>query len=52
MTAGTGRPSCTPGRPGAAGRPQDQEQQIKLGAWISNQRSRAAGLTPERVEQL
>ncbi|MEU0581603.1 Helicase associated domain protein [Streptomyces griseoincarnatus] len=29
-----------------------QEQQIKLGAWISNQRSRAATLTPERVEQL
>ena len=32
---------------------QDQEeQQIKLGAWISNQRSRAATLSPERIEQL
>ncbi|OSZ58503.1 helicase [Streptomyces pharetrae CZA14] len=31
---------------------QDQEQQIKLGAWVSNQRSRAATLTPERIEQL
>ncbi|MEU1013856.1 Helicase associated domain protein [Streptomyces sp. NPDC005890] len=37
---------------GDDGSEQDQEQQIKLGAWISNQRSRAAGLTPERVEQL
>ncbi|MFI0220555.1 helicase associated domain-containing protein, partial [Streptomyces lydicus] len=24
----------------------------KLGAWINNQRSRAATLTPERVEEL
>ncbi|WP_351237523.1 Helicase associated domain protein [Streptomyces sp. NPDC002133] len=32
---------------------QDQEtRQIRLGAWISNQRSRAATLTPERIEQL
>ncbi|GGQ37487.1 helicase [Streptomyces pseudogriseolus] len=31
---------------------QDQEQQIKLGAWVSNQRSRAATLSPERIEQL
>ncbi|WP_439333416.1 helicase associated domain-containing protein [Streptomyces cahuitamycinicus] len=32
---------------------KDQEQrEIKLGAWISNQRRRAATLTPERVEQL
>ncbi|MFE7402342.1 Helicase associated domain protein [Streptomyces sp. NPDC057557] len=32
---------------------EDQEQQEhKLGAWISNQRSRAATLTPERIEQL
>jgi superfamily II DNA or RNA helicase len=31
---------------------QDQEQQIKLGAWVSNQRSRAATLSPERNEQL
>lgn len=31
---------------------QDQEQQIKLGAWISNQRSRAATLSPQRIEQL
>ncbi|WP_443044707.1 helicase associated domain-containing protein [Streptomyces sp. DHE17-7] len=25
---------------------------LKLGAWIGNQRSRAATLSPERVEQL
>jgi superfamily II DNA or RNA helicase len=34
---------------------EDQEQrdvQLKLGAWVGNQRSRAATLTPERVEQL
>ncbi|MFJ9412477.1 Helicase associated domain protein [Streptomyces sp. NPDC101393] len=29
-----------------------QEREHKLGAWIGNQRSRAATLTPERVEQL
>ncbi|MFD9387271.1 helicase associated domain-containing protein [Streptomyces collinus] len=29
-----------------------EERELKLGAWISNQRSRAATLTPERVEQL
>ncbi|MFF4402437.1 Helicase associated domain protein [Streptomyces sp. NPDC001480] len=29
-----------------------EEQQLRLGAWIGNQRSRAATLTPERVEQL
>ncbi|WP_437114061.1 helicase associated domain-containing protein [Streptomyces collinus] len=28
-----------------------QERQHKLGAWIGNQRSRAATLTPERMEQ-
>ncbi|MEU7473711.1 Helicase associated domain protein [Streptomyces sp. NPDC044984] len=27
-------------------------QELRLGAWISNQRSRAASLSPERVEQL
>ncbi|MEU9646481.1 helicase associated domain-containing protein, partial [Streptomyces sp. NPDC048188] len=31
---------------------EDQEREHKLGAWIGNQRSRAATLTPERVEQL
>jgi hypothetical protein len=32
---------------------EDQEELlIKLGAWIGNQRSRAATLAPERVEQL
>lgn len=25
---------------------------LRLGSWISNQRSRAATLTPERAEQL
>ncbi|WP_406516188.1 helicase associated domain-containing protein [Streptomyces sp. NBC_00873] len=32
---------------------EDQEQRdFRLGAWVGNQRSRAATLTPERVEQL
>lgn len=32
---------------------EDQEErEHKLGAWISNQRSRAATLTPERMEHL
>lgn len=30
----------------------DREDQFRLGAWVNNQRSRAAGLSPERVEQL
>ncbi|MGW7257363.1 Helicase associated domain protein [Streptomyces sp. NPDC054834] len=30
----------------------EQERPVKLGAWISNQRSRAATLPPERVAQL
>ncbi|WP_432172006.1 helicase associated domain-containing protein [Streptomyces sp. 1222.5] len=29
-----------------------EEREIKLGAWISNQRSRAATLSAERIEQL
>uniref|UniRef100_UPI0035D94E0B helicase associated domain-containing protein n=1 Tax=Streptomyces candidus TaxID=67283 RepID=UPI0035D94E0B len=29
-----------------------RKDQHRLGAWINNQRSRAATLTPERVEQL
>ncbi|MFI9549779.1 Helicase associated domain protein [Streptomyces sp. NPDC052016] len=32
---------------------KDQEQrELRLGAWVSNQRSRAATLSPERMEQL
>ncbi|ATZ29360.1 helicase associated domain-containing protein [Streptomyces lavendulae] len=32
---------------------EDQEErEVRLGAWISNQRSRAATLPPERAEQL
>ncbi|MFI2764835.1 Helicase associated domain protein [Streptomyces echinatus] len=32
---------------------EDQEQrELRLGAWVSNQRSRAATLSPERIEQL
>lgn len=38
-------------RNGGSGEEQ-KERQIKLGAWISNQRSRAATLSPERIEQL
>ncbi|MEV5440518.1 Helicase associated domain protein [Streptomyces sp. NPDC052682] len=35
------------------GRGEDQEERaIKLGAWVGNQRSRAAALSPERIEQL
>ncbi|MFB7510527.1 helicase associated domain-containing protein, partial [Streptomyces broussonetiae] len=29
-----------------------EEQEVKLGTWISNQRSRAATLAPERVQRL
>ncbi|OQD51680.1 helicase, partial [Streptomyces phaeoluteigriseus] len=29
-----------------------EEREIKLGAWIGNQRSRVATLTPERIELL
>ncbi|GGT02921.1 helicase associated domain-containing protein [Streptomyces cinerochromogenes] len=36
---------------GGSGQGQE-ERQIRLGAWIGNQRSRAATLSPERVEQL
>ncbi|MFI2205546.1 Helicase associated domain protein [Streptomyces sp. NPDC020192] len=36
-----------------SGEGEDREQQaVKLGAWISNQRSRAATLSPERIRQL
>ncbi|MGV4988716.1 helicase associated domain-containing protein [Streptomyces sp. NRAIS3] len=32
---------------------EDQEERwLRLGAWIGNQRSRAANLSPERIEQL
>ncbi|MGW2210678.1 helicase associated domain-containing protein [Streptomyces sp. NPDC001781] len=31
---------------------EQEEREIKLGAWIGNQRSRAAALSPERIERL
>ncbi|MFJ1610427.1 Helicase associated domain protein [Streptomyces sp. NPDC088253] len=38
---------------GAGDGGEDQEErELRLGAWIGNQRSRAAKLSPERVEQL
>ncbi|MYY80807.1 DEAD/DEAH box helicase family protein [Streptomyces sp. SID335] len=41
------------GGDGKGGSGEDQEErELKLGAWIGNQRSRAATLAPERVEQL
>ncbi|MGV9565037.1 Helicase associated domain protein [Streptomyces sp. NPDC003480] len=36
---------------GCSGEDQE-ERELRLGAWIGNQRSRAATLSPERVEQL
>ncbi|WP_030416881.1 DEAD/DEAH box helicase [Streptomyces sp. NRRL S-1448] len=37
---------------GAAGGEGQEQREHRLGAWIGNQRSRAATLSPERVEQL
>jgi hypothetical protein len=38
---------------GDGGSSEDQEErELRLGAWIGNQRSRAATLSPERMEQL
>ncbi|KUH35388.1 helicase [Streptomyces kanasensis] len=39
------------GGDGSSGEEQE-ERELRLGAWISNQRSRAATLTPERIELL
>ncbi|MFH8442314.1 Helicase associated domain protein [Streptomyces sp. NPDC018026] len=36
----------------AGGGQSQEERDLKLGSWIANQRSRAATLPPERVEQL
>ncbi|MHC3455981.1 MULTISPECIES: helicase associated domain-containing protein [unclassified Streptomyces] len=41
------------GGDGGGGSGKNQEvRELKLGAWIGDQRSRAATLTPERMEQL
>ncbi|MEU6950274.1 Helicase associated domain protein [Streptomyces sp. NPDC046316] len=37
---------------GEGGGQEQREVRLKLGAWINNQRTRAATLSPERVEQL
>ncbi|MEU0374984.1 helicase associated domain-containing protein [Streptomyces sp. NPDC006283] len=41
-------------RPGACGGECEprRRRHLRLGAWVGNQRSRAATLTPERLEQL
>ncbi|MFF9157653.1 helicase associated domain-containing protein [Streptomyces sp. NPDC014846] len=45
--------TVTIGEDGSAGSGKRQEERhVRLGAWIGNQRSRAATLTPERIEQL
>ncbi|WP_373464580.1 helicase associated domain-containing protein [Streptomyces sp. V4I2] len=43
--------STTP-PPSSSTNAREEALNIKLGAWIGNQRSRAATLSPERVEQL
>ncbi|MGW4105869.1 Helicase associated domain protein [Streptomyces sp. NPDC004976] len=40
------------GEHGGHGSEEAEQHHLRLGAWVSNQRSRAAALTPERVEQL
>ncbi|MFI8371981.1 helicase associated domain-containing protein [Streptomyces sp. NPDC085466] len=44
-------PELGDGEPVVGGEDQE-EREHKLGAWIGNQRSRAATLTPERMELL
>ncbi|MFI9251308.1 helicase associated domain-containing protein [Streptomyces sp. NPDC053069] len=48
---GQGGPSPTCMTGGRDGKDQE-EGELRLDAWIGNQRSRAATLSPERVEQL
>ncbi|MGZ3103624.1 helicase associated domain-containing protein [Streptomyces sp. H62] len=62
MLSSACRPTCVGQRsavgsgsaPATSGRScEDQEErELRLGAWIGNQRSRAATLSPERMEQL
>ncbi|MFC9280159.1 Helicase associated domain protein [Streptomyces collinus] len=40
------------GKDGGSDGEDAEEHHLRLGAWVSNQRSRAAALAPERVEQL
>jgi hypothetical protein len=40
------------GGDGSSGSGDQKVQEFKLGAWIGNQRTRAAALSPERIEQL
>ncbi|MER6470914.1 DEAD/DEAH box helicase [Streptomyces collinus] len=47
-----GSASGSEGSEGSSQQEKREIREVKLGAWVSNQRSRAATLTPERIEQL
>ncbi|WP_307808092.1 helicase associated domain-containing protein [Streptomyces oryzae] len=45
-------PKRTASATGRGSGKDQEERQLKLGAWINNQRSRATTLSPQRAEQL